>query len=202
MTAAENGAGEVLRAFIAAEINENVRQALEKSQKDLRQTPARVSWVSPPNIHITLVFLGNIFRSHVDDLGRRMDTITDGVMPFEYEAVGLGFFGSARSPRVIWAGIRDPSSTLVPLQAEIARAVGDLGIKTEERAFTAHLTLGWVRSSRKADTLTSPIESANNTSYGWVKVERVLLMQSHLEHQGVRYSILHESLLKGASHHG
>lgn len=189
---------EVIRLFVAVATHDEVRRGLREFQEALKKVGAKVGWVAPENAHLTLVFLGDVFRSQVEALSASLDSVAAHVGPFSYEAVEAGFFGSPRSPRVIWVGIRETSGALARLQAEVADVVRGLGIRTEERAFKPHLTLGRVRSSDRADELTSLLASAKNTSYGLVKVERLLLMQSHLEHQGVRYSILHASALKGA----
>jgi 2'-5' RNA ligase len=165
----------------------------------LKTVGARVGWVAPENIHLTLVFLGNIFGAQVAPLSEALDEIAAAVPPFRFAVEGAGSFGSARSPRVVWAGVADPEGRLASLQSRIVGVVKELGIRIEEREFKPHLTLGRVRSSYRAGELTSPLASATNASYGSVDVHRLLLMQSHLEHQGVRYSVLHESALKGAT---
>jgi len=187
----------VVRAFVAVEINEQVRGALAGVQEDLRRTGARVGWVKPEQIHLTLVFLGNVFGMQVRELASAMDAIGSGFGAFEYGVEGIGFFGSPRSPRVIWAGVTGGGERLIVLQSLIAEAARRAGVQLEARAFSPHLTIGRVRSRRGADELTSAASSAKNTPLGTVSVRRVLLMQSHLEHQGVRYTVLHESALKG-----
>jgi RNA 2',3'-cyclic 3'-phosphodiesterase len=194
----QTAGSEVIRSFMAIEIGDDVRRSLARFQDQLRKTDAHVGWVAPANIHVTLVFLGDIFASQVAPLSAAMDEIGTACAPFPLEVTGTGTFGSARSPRVIWAGIRDDGARLPALYERLAGAVRGLGLHVEDRPFKAHLTLGRVRSSRGADGLTSVVASANNTSFGFVKVERILLMQSHLEHQGVRYSVLHASALQGA----
>ncbi|MFH0878132.1 MAG: RNA 2',3'-cyclic phosphodiesterase, partial [Lentisphaerota bacterium] len=102
------------------------------------------------------------------------------------------------SPRILWAGVEDPSSGLRTLQQDIERGVRELGFKIEDRPFKPHLTLGRVRSGFRADELTSAMAFDKNTNFGVVEVKHVLLMQSQMGHQGVRYTVIHESALKGA----
>lgn len=188
----------VIRAFVAVEIGDEVRGGIARLQRDLKEVGAKVGWVAPENIHLTLVFLGNIFQAKVGPLGAAMDAVAADFELFRMEVSGAGFFGSAASPRVLWVGIAGPNAPLAAMQGRVVEAVKALGIPVEERAFKPHLTLGRVRSKHRAVELTSALGSAKNTAYGSVEIRRLLLMQSHLEHQGVRYSILHESALKGA----
>lgn len=193
---------DVIRAFIALPINDSVRDRLAGVEVKLKETGAHVGWVSPNNIHLTLVFLGDVFASQLPSVSAVLDDAAREFAPFEVSVSGLGFFGGERSPRVVWAGVEDASGCLEPLQKRIAEGVRGLGFKLEDRPFRAHLTLGRVRSRLGVDGLTSLLRSARNTGFGSVAMERLLLVQSHLEHQGVRYSTIHESALKGAGQHG
>ena len=190
---------DVIRSFIAVEISDGVRDGLKALQQDLKEAGARVGWVAPENIHLTLVFLGDIFRSQVQPLANALDEVAAQLRAFRCEVAGTGFFGSPRSPRVIWVGVNEQGNAVAELQLRAVAAVRGLGLKTEDRPFHPHLTLGRVRTRDRVDELTSRLASAKSTTFGSVEVRRLLLMQSHLEHQGVRYSVLHESALKGAT---
>lgn len=192
-------ADDVIRSFVAIEISDGVRDGLKALQQNLKKAGARVGWVAPENIHLTLVFLGDVFRSQIEPLANALDAAAARIVPFCYEVAGSGFFGSPRSPRVIWVGVNEQGDAITGLQACAVAAVRELGLKTEDRPFHPHLTLGRVRTRDRVDELTSLLASAKSTTYGSVEVHRLLLMQSHLEHQGVRYSVLHESALKGAT---
>jgi RNA 2',3'-cyclic 3'-phosphodiesterase len=190
---------DVIRSFIAIEISDEVREGLRVLQQSLKQAGARVGWVATENIHLTLVFLGDIFRAQVEPLAQALDAAASQTDAFRCEVAGTGCFGSPRSPRVLWVGVNEQGNEVTGLQARAEVAVRELGLKTEDRPFHPHLTLGRVRTRDRVEELTSLLASAKSTTFGWVEVHRVLLMQSHLEHQGVRYSVLHESALKGAT---
>lgn len=190
--------GGVLRAFIALEINDEVRASLANVQATLKATGSKVSWVAAGNIHLSLAFLGNIFESVVDPLGEKLDRVAEGVRPFPLEVAGIGYFGSPTRPRVIWAGIEAPPAELERLHAGVCAAVRTFDIPLEERPFKAHLTLGRVKAPQNVGALTSAMAAVKNTRHGSVDVRRLLLMRSQLDPQGARYSVLHESILKGA----
>ena len=195
-------ADDVIRSFIALPISDSVRDQLAVIQRKLKETGAHAGWVEPANIHLTIVFLGDVFASQLPPVSAVLEEAAGQHAPFEVSVSGLGFFGSERSPRVVWAGVEDAGGRLEPLQRQVAQGVRGLGLKLEDRPFRAHLTLGRVRSRRGVEGLTSLLRSARNTSFGSVTVDRILLMESRVAHQGVRYSALHESILKGAGDHG
>jgi len=55
-----------VRAFIAAEISEEVRAGLGELLTRLKRTEAGVSWSRPGSIHLTLRFLGNILEDQIE----------------------------------------------------------------------------------------------------------------------------------------
>lgn len=192
----------VLRAFFAVEIPPDIRAGLVAAQAGLWQLGARVGWVAPENIHVTLRFLGDIFGAQIEPLAKLLDEAAAGCEPFEIEVTGLGFFGPPRSPRVVWAGLRDPQRRLAALQQRIESGVRDWGLRVEERPFHSHLTLGRVRPGGHATlgALTRALEQAKDTVHGRCVVDAVCLMQSRLEHAGAHYSLLHKAKLKGTNH--
>lgn len=187
------------RTFIAVEIPDAVRASLTRTQAQLKRTGVRVSWVRQENIHLTLVFLGNVSADLIPALSRAMDHVAGEVPAFEMAVEGLGTFGSPRSPRVVWAGIAESSGALSDLQKGLSAAVAALGVPVEARPFHAHLTLGRVRSGKGAGALTSAVTSASVTAHGLVRVGGVSLFESQLQSDGARYTILHTATLKGDS---
>ena len=53
------------RVFVATPIDETARGTLVKAQNAMQRSGANVRWMAPLNIHLTLVFLGNIFNALV-----------------------------------------------------------------------------------------------------------------------------------------
>jgi 2'-5' RNA ligase len=192
----------VARLFLAVDIGDQVRAALADCQQSLKEAPVRVGWVHPEHIHLTLVFLGDVFLAGLPNLRRFMDETAARMAPFAVVVAGLGAFGSPRSPRVVWAGIFEPPDPLLELQRELGAGLRRLGYRLEDRPFHPHLTLGRVRSARGAGELTSRIESATHKAFGRVAVDRILLVRSRLDSPGPRYETLYASPLKGAGTHG
>jgi 2'-5' RNA ligase len=190
-------AKDMVRAFVAVEISDAVRQRLADEQARLGKSRARVSWVAPEKIHLTLAFLGDVLPEQAQTIGPALDGVGAQTAPLSYTVAGLGYFGSNRSPRVVWAGITKGADRLGVLQQRVGAALRALGFALESRPFRPHLTLGRVRSSREAAELAALIDSASDAPCGVVPVDRVLLMRSELRPQGAVYSVLHVSPLAG-----
>jgi len=185
------------RAFIAVEITDAIRAELADVQSVVEEANGHVSWVRPQNIHCTLVFLGDIFANMVNSITTALKQATVGCKPFEIEIAGLGFFGSARSPRIIWAGMAGRTDALIELQGKITAAVLQVGLKPDEKPFKPHLTIGRVRSNRNAAALVKAIKANETKSFGKVSVERIVLMKSQLTANGPVYSLLLAKSLDG-----
>jgi len=180
---------------MAVAISEAVRGNLTEIQARLKQAGADVGWVAPSNIHLTILFLGTVFESQVAALASAVDEIVSVYPPGALEVKGIGFFGRAQSPRVIWAGLVGDVQPLLALQKEVTEAAKKTGIYTDGKPFHPHLTIGRVRSSCRAQELLQAMESCRDTIFGTIIIDRVLLMKSELTAQGPTYTLLHASQL-------
>lgn len=180
----------VIRAFIAIEINAPIRAALAAMQANLQKTGARVSWVKPQNIHCTLVFLGDIFQSAAEVLPGILSKALAGIEAFDIGVEGLGFFGTGHSPRIVWAGMAGNLAALSKLQQLTCAAVEASGLSPDKKPFKPHLTIGRVRSNRNAAALVNAIEKNGKINFGTIRVQRIVLMRSNLTPAGPEYVML------------
>jgi len=178
-----------MRLFVAIHLPQEVRGRLASVQDRLRRAQADVSWVKPANLHITLKFLGETEptrRQRIDSVlaeaGRR-------AAPFSLAVAGVGAFGG-RIPRVVWVGVREGAAPLEALAAAVENGLARLGFPKEKRGFTAHFTLGRVRSPQNAESLLAAIRDEPPELFGTVSVERFVLMQSELNPSGSIYTEL------------
>lgn len=179
-----------VRAFIAVEIDSTVREALARMQDVLRQADARVGWVAPPNIHCTLVFLGDIFAGQISPASGALRRAAGRAAPFSLDVAGLGFFGPPRSPRVIWAGIAGDTSPLARLQTDLSVELAAAGLQLEAKPFKPHLTIGRVRSGRNCGALSALLADNRGAHFGCCTAARAVLMQSVLNAGGPEYTVL------------
>ncbi|MHC4788114.1 MAG: 2'-5' RNA ligase family protein, partial [Planctomycetota bacterium] len=49
-----------MRSFVAAELDEHCRRALERALEQLRAVAAGVRWVKPGALHLTMKFIGEL----------------------------------------------------------------------------------------------------------------------------------------------
>jgi len=180
-----------IRAFIAAEIPREIRDGIREICRRLKKTGADVRWVKPGNMHLTLRFLGNdVPRETVNAIGDALHIRLKSVDQFTMAIEGLGAFPNARKPRVVWLGIEPHDGPLLELREAIEDAVVEGGWTREERPFSAHLTLGRVKSQSGMGKLQQVLEKGLDQPVGSMVVDKVSLIQSNLKPSGPVYETL------------
>jgi 2'-5' RNA ligase len=177
-----------VRAFIAIDINDEVRAALGGMQQRLARTRAKVTWVDPANIHLTMKFLGEIDDAMLEPVKGAMANAASETRPIEFDVAGLGTFPPGRPPRVVWAGVTRGADRITSVQARLERALEPFGFK-KERRFTPHLTLGRVKSPKGSNDLLDRIARAGDTAFGSCVADKLILFESTLTPQGAKYRV-------------
>ncbi len=185
-----------MRTFIAVGISSEVREKIAQIQAEFRKGDPDVKWVEPENLHITLRFLGEVSEDKLSGVIEKIRLATAGISNFRAHIFGLGGFPNLKSPRVVWVGVGEGKEELKNLSERIEENLSYLGFAKEKRGFSAHLTIGRVRSPRKREKLVKKIEELERHDVGEFSVDRVLVMESQLSSKGPTYRIIEEVNLK------
>ena len=185
-----------MRAFLAIEPSDEVRASLAALIDRFRRVPAKVSWVRPENLHLTLRFLGDIDRKSLEHLAGGLAAPLSEVDSFRVCAQGVGAFPNARRPGVIWVGITDPPAPLFKAQSIVEEASRAAGLEAEKRDFKAHITLGRVRDRRPGPELVECLAREKDFETGEFAVHAVSLFSSELTPQSAIHRKLKEFPLK------
>jgi 2'-5' RNA ligase len=189
---------EPVRAFIAVALSPDAHAFLQRVQIRLRRVGADVRWTPPGSLHLTLAFLGDVPLGRIEPLAAELDVAAASCPVFHLGIGELGAFGAPARPRVIWAGVTGDVAALSRL-AEAARAAAlRQAIRPDEKSFVPHITLGRVKSSRRASELAAAMaKPVTGTPPGFL-VHDLRLMRSRLTPQGAVHSLLHAIRLAGA----
>jgi len=185
-----------IRSFVCLDVPSDVKGRIEAVQAKLKRISADVSWTRPANVHLTLKFLGDVEEARMRNLGDVLDEIAQRYAPFEVMTERMGVFPRADRPRVLWIGVRDERGVLQALAADVEEVFARQGFAREERPFTAHLTIGRVRSERSARELVRLFLAEDFPSTRFLVTE-LLLMRSDLRPEGALYTPLHRAPLRG-----
>jgi 2'-5' RNA ligase len=165
------------RLFFAAWPAPEIQRALGDLGKTLqdecggRALPAR-------NIHLTLVFLGDIARERLAELEALAAGITAPHFGLDVDRVGYW-----RHNRVVWAGIARCPDALLLLVQRLEQRLSFSGFRFDRRPYSPHVTL--LRNARRA-----PADATMRT-VAW-PVARFALVESVPRDRGRAYEVLRE----------
>jgi 2'-5' RNA ligase len=165
------------RLFFAAWPAQDLQARLGGLAQDLkRECGGRATAAS--NIHLTLLFLGDVDRDRLSRLesiaasiaARRFDLLVDRVEYWHHN-------------RIVWAGVDRCPDALQALVSELGRALEPEGFRPERRPYVPHITL--IRNARRR-----PVASAI-APIGW-PVSGLALVESVRREKGRAYEVLRE----------
>jgi 2'-5' RNA ligase len=168
-----------LRTFIALDLDKPVRDRLIAMQEKLARAGVPVKWVEPDNLHLTLLFLGEVDFRDSPEVCRAVAAACADFGPFPMTVEGVGCFPNPRRPRVLWAGVGDGADEVTGLHDALEPPLLELGCyRREERGYTPHITLGRVTNDGDADDLAALMAKQADWSAGTTTVREVLVMSS------------------------
>lgn len=190
--------GPLIRTFVAVSVSDAVRTRASQLIERLKPGGAKVSWVAPGNMHMTMKFLGDQSQEQVAVIRDAVRQAAESVGAFEFCCHGVGAFPNARRPRTIWIGVSDGAAALSELHARIDAALARHRFAKDRTRFCPHLTLGRVRSSGPGlQLLGDLLERLKDEPVGSVRASQVLVMASQLLPSGPLYEVLARAPLAG-----
>ena len=178
----------MLRLFIALKIPQlpKITEALEV----LNRVGGDVKLVEPWNLHLTLVFLGELPENKVDLIKDSMNAVSFN--SFKVKFFGTGAFPNLNKPRVLWIGLSEGASELRKLRGELYKQLVSRGIRPEdEKEFSPHLTLGRIKGPRGVVNLIQILNDYASTDFGEITVDEITLFKSTLTPKGPIYDPLY-----------
>jgi 2'-5' RNA ligase len=188
-----------MRLFVALDIDDAIRERLARFLEGVRGFAPDLNWARPENMHITLKFIG-------EQRPEKLDAIKQSLHAFHHTGQieisfrGYGFFPTAKSPRVFWAGI-ESGPPLADLAKSVDVTLSRLGIPEENRAFSPHLTLarsGSGRPQRSAgdrpnnrfQRVQEKLSAMPPLDFGTMAAHEFFLYESKLSPKGAHYTKL------------
>jgi len=177
-----------MRLFIGLDLPPGIVKNLEDLLERLRPT-ARIAWSPPANLHITTKFIGHWPDERLAEVKSALASIPTRP-PIPVRIRDLGFFPNPRSPRVFWCGIEAPG--LHDLAADTDRATAALGIESESRPFSPHLTLARIKERLDLGRLHDAIAALPSHEFGRYEARSFFLYRSIPGPKGSVYTKLAE----------
>jgi RNA 2',3'-cyclic 3'-phosphodiesterase len=188
--------GFFLRLFTAIELGDDVCANAGTLVDTLRRRAshsapdARVTWVAPERMHLTLRFIGEVDDSKAEAI---VSALREPIAheSFDVRWRGLGSFPPRGAPRVLWVGVAIGSEELRDAERAISDRLATLGMPRENRPYSPHLTLARVREP--AGLRTAPLFEGLDGALGETHVNAITLFRSHLSPKGPTYVVMQKT---------
>jgi 2'-5' RNA ligase len=202
----------MIRAFLAVEVPQALRTALDSIQQDLKRQlerainhQVRIGWVRVGSLHLTLKFLGDMPEESIEPLRSAIQQAALAHRAFSIPLERLGVFPRPEQPRVLWVG---PSESWEQSHEEerltaLYRAVEDCcqaaNCAPESRSFSPHLTLARMKEGERqvGHALAQSGVMDRPLTIGVLPVSAITLMRSELRPTGSIYTDLWRCKLAG-----
>jgi len=187
-----------IRSFLAFELPVDIKKIIMAVSEDVKQLPLDVRWVNVANIHLTIVFMGDVQEEEIKPIQEIVKGVCLGYGPFSIGIKGIGLFGNRRNPRVLWIGLDGAIGRMGYFRDNLQKKLRPFGIKEEKRRFKPHLTLGRFRKGAGAGThLNDLLSKYHDLTSPEGIIEELVLFKSDLRPGGAVYSRLNGWSLTG-----
>ncbi|SDI80108.1 RNA 2',3'-cyclic phosphodiesterase [Aliiruegeria lutimaris] len=174
-----------MRCFLAISLPDPVLDRLEMlaARLPVGRVPPR------ENLHLTLVFLGDVAEMQARDLHLALSEITHPAVEISF--AGLDLFGGAK-PEILHAAVR-PEPGIVHLHDKVQQAARRSGLELKRTRFRPHVTLARFNrapSGEAADRLADFLQANALADIPGFLAESFSLYRSELGHGPARHSEL------------
>jgi 2'-5' RNA ligase len=195
---------DTVRAFVGCLLDLGTTRRVVDLQRALRKNVEaqgwRAAWVPPPNLHITLKFLGEIDVGLVPPLGDALAAVARRHAAMRVGVGGVGAFPDRGVPRVLFAKLGAGHERLEALVQDLEAALYELGLPKESRPFHAHVTLARVKHApHEGPRLVDLAPTGAVADCGQGYITEVSLYRSDLLRTGAEYHVLARHPLSAAS---
>jgi 2'-5' RNA ligase len=174
----------MVRAFVALELPGEMKDRLKGAQEKLRGCSARLTFVEPALIHITLKFLGELAEKDLPRVSDALRSVSFRPFPLTVETVTVN---NPKRPHTVWCSVSDRGRGK-ELFRMVEEVLAPLGFERETRGFTPHATLARVKVPDPS--LLTIISTMKGTTYGDCMIHGMNLKKSTLTPRGPVYEDL------------
>jgi 2'-5' RNA ligase len=162
-----------VRLFVAVRPPPAAIAELDELVHRLRQQSEGLTWTTPDQWHLTLVFLADVPDARFAELERRLGSAASRHGPARLGIAGGGRFGD----RVLFAKVAGDVDGVRRLAASVQAAARRTGLEVEDRPYRPHLTLARARAHVDLRPLVAEVNTVRGSE--WI-AEEFELVRSRL----------------------
>jgi len=140
-----------MRLFVALEPPEVLKAELTQALGSLqKQSRGGINWVKPQNLHLTLLFIGEVPDHQVQAVAQAAETRAKNFAAPALKARGLDLF-PARDPRLLGLKLNEDEPSLTKLNRLLLNDLRELQLDPDAKALKLHITLGRIKNPQTPD---------------------------------------------------
>jgi len=172
------------RIFIAFPVPVNIREYLASVSRDLaeKHQEVAVNWVPSENMHLTVHFLGDLEDDKLDQVKARLAARANVFSAFTCTLAHVTAYPSPRVAKIIVAEVKPKENTPKVMWGVLAKDFMRLGLETDKKPWTPHITLGRVKKGEISNLSEMKLERMS-----WL-VDSVKIFSSELGPDGSKYT--------------
>ena len=181
------------RTVVAIDASDEHRRRIAGLTARLRPYAPQARWVDEDNLHVTLLFLGELTDAEIAETCDRVDWACRANEPFAIRVCGVGAFPDLARPRAVWLGVTEGAEPLCRLQSDLDDGLADLAPRGENRDYVPHLTLarlGGRGGGGVSPHLSEVLTGLADYDAGELLVDEVTVFASELRRGGPEYQPL------------
>lgn len=197
----------MIRAFLAVEISDELREGIVRVQQDIKQRLAshltkdvRITWGQPNSFHLTVRFLGDTDEQMLPVMRETLNNIKQFQPTIEIPIERFQAFPTLQKPRVLWVGPSEgwlqsaAAHRLSAWHREIEACCRSLDLAPDDKSFVPHLTLARIKmGERQVGPLLAQSGICDQPlALRTIAINSLVLMKSDLRPTGPRYTKLWE----------
>ena len=189
------------RVFLAVWPSPRALEAIEETVANAKSVAAEdplafsaIRWLKKETWHLTVVFVGTLDPTGLDDLKTAAASAARECKPFQVKFGRAGAFPGLRRPQVLWVGLGPGTEAWNQLVLRTRDAVVQVVPVQRDKPHTAHLTVARLRRPVDVGAIVDTLDRIPPVA---MDVSKMSLVESVLGPDGARYTTLDEFELLG-----
>jgi len=178
----------MIRTFLALELPSGLAQNLREIIKRYRRsTPLGVNWVAEQNLHLTLLFIGDVPEHLIKELDSCLGELLATQEAFMIKAEGLELFPAVQ-PRLLWLKLAAEGDGIFRLNRTLLKHITALGCEPDSKTLKLHVTLARIKTQFPEPMARELL--ATDLKTGFHSYTQLNLYRSTLSPSGPSYNII------------
>tara|TARA_Y100001935_G_scaffold106424_1_gene88343 strand:- start:32 stop:595 length:564 start_codon:yes stop_codon:yes gene_type:complete len=179
------------RLFIGIDVSHSLKDTINMTSSTIECEKRDIKWNTGTNLHITLLFLGNIEKSLLPKIVKNINN-SYLVEPFKISIESTGVFPNQIYPRTFWLGIKKGRQYIEGLHNGLEKKLKKFISIKQNNLYVPHVTIGRSNSTLNYNKLN--IQNYLNTLYDPITlyVNSIGLYESKLCPEGSNYTLVNK----------